>query len=1245
MEKTINSGEVEPAKKRRSSILKPRKSRNPLEEIPVSETSPKLTATKPVRRVSFASSNFIKPFVADGEHNTIWDNTIEEDVNHTNSTQSSQDQISSSSSRMDLTNSKKIASLLNTTVLDESMMEFTCHDVAKKIENNIISTSNNDDDVFLQEVEMDLTGVSDSDEKNDNPQSKTNEQSAVDMEFTCQIPTNSKLSNTVAMETMEFTCQQSDLCQISTIPERNGVKTMNCTSQITATEEVDKENIVNARYSEVPLVNCEMPPLSNTMELTCQVPELSIPKIKCQTINIENVDVIDKENMVNVQHTQVPVVDCGTPHLSKINVSSNNDAETMEFTCQIPKLPKIDNESTESPCQISEIPATNDHQTMNFTCQTPDTTQVVKEKRVKLRYSEVPIVNCASPQFKINKLSETVSRNMKYSCQISTTPDGKAKDSQTPEIPKMSNNGSGKLSMIDTEAMEISYQMPDKSMSYKSQIPFFESSNVADKENMREISNVMPKLSKIDNKATESLCDIDKENSFNLRHSEFSVANCENPPKNEIIEYSCQIPTTPDVKCPTQKTETFKESDKENIVNMRHSQIPIIDCGLQVSNVNKLSNNDSATMEFTCEMPKSIVGNKTKQPLRPISAISEMNSTSEKFIPENTVKVRHSEVVNCEMPELSNTDTQTMEFTCQIPKLSIGGNKSKQPLRQISAMSEMNSTSQKVVPENTAKARHSEVVNCEMPQLSNTDTQTMEFTCQMPKLSLVGNKSKQLLRPISAISEMNYTSEKVVSENTMSHSEVVSCEIPELSNTDIQAMEFTCQIPKLVLPGNKATKSSAPPEMTNIKARDEHTLSSVNNQIPEATPVKEINCQNSTISLQKPQIRGDDCFVKTPDPSLHINLMNFTEDDTQQLINHVLVEANHCSFTTTHLENSMGLDDASLLDVQKNRLMNINDTYCLKNKMALKYEEEDSLGILPDECLSEIKDSKPEAKKYDFDKFRKPKPKKELVIKEYPNLAQIIETVRKQRGFIKKYLEDFKCREIEVVDLLKKRPPVESPAKEEKVKPSPTVEETVRKYEESSQKCWKLESIADDFYHISTLFKWVVLSVRLDVVSGVVQSIEFSPKLDPDSKPIDQFISKYFIEKLKDDHLISALGRNYDILSLLDYVKMTVLEIRNFRLDYCSINCMVFGPDFVAIYKIMEIELELLVDVRVDMNDVDNIDYDKHVTIINKIGGVNRQELLNFAKDCPKGLAFFKSFSECIGKYVKAKEQRKGISR
>ncbi|KYB26645.1 hypothetical protein TcasGA2_TC009190 [Tribolium castaneum] len=1099
MEKTINSGEVEPAKKRRSSILKPRKSRNPLEEIPVSETSPKLTATKPVRRVSFASSNFIKPFVADGEHNTIWDNTIEEDVNHTNSTQSSQDQISSSSSRMDLTNSKKIASLLNTTVLDESMMEFTCHDVAKKIENNIISTSNNDDDVFLQEVEMDLTGVSDSDEKNDNPQSKTNEQSAVDMEFTCQIPTNSKLSNTVAMETMEFTCQQSDLCQISTIPERNGVKTMNCTSQITATEEVDKENIVNARYSEVPLVNCEMPPLSNTMELTCQVPELSIPKIKCQTINIENVDVIDKENMVNVQHTQVPVVDCGTPHLSKINVSSNNDAETMEFTCQIPKLPKIDNESTESPCQISEIPATNDHQTMNFTCQTPDTTQVVKEKRVKLRYSEVPIVNCASPQFKINKLSETVSRNMKYSCQISTTPDGKAKDSQTPEIPKMSNNGSGKLSMIDTEAMEISYQMPDKSMSYKSQIPFFESSNVADKENMREISNVMPKLSKIDNKATESLCDIDKENSFNLRHSEFSVANCENPPKNEIIEYSCQIPTTPDVKCPTQKTETFKESDKENIVNMRHSQIPIIDCGLQVSNVNKLSNNDSATMEFTCEMPN----------------------------------------------------------------------------------------------------------------------------------------------------------------------EVVSCEIPELSNTDIQAMEFTCQIPKLVLPGNKATKSSAPPEMTNIKARDEHTvsmkmsetmsdsrrnmrifqLSSVNNQIPEATPVKEINCQNSTISLQKPQIRGDDCFVKTPDPSLHINLMNFTEDDTQQLINHVLVEANHCSFTTTHLENSMGLDDASLLDVQKNRLMNINDTYCLKNKMALKYEEEDSLGILPDECLSEIKDSKPEAKKYDFDKFRKPKPKKELVIKEYPNLAQIIETVRKQRGFIKKYLEDFKCREIEVVDLLKKRPPVESPAKEEKVKPSPTVEETVRKYEESSQKCWKLESIADDFYHISTLFKWVVLSVRLDVVSGVVQSIEFSPKLDPDSKPIDQFISKYFIEKLKDDHLISALGRNYDILSLLDYVKMTVLEIRNFRLDYCSINCMVFGPDFVAIYKIMEIELELLVDVRVDMNDVDNIDYDKHVTIINKIGGVNRQELLNFAKDCPKGLAFFKSFSECIGKYVKAKEQRKGISR
>ncbi|XP_056645437.1 uncharacterized protein LOC130450818 [Diorhabda sublineata] len=54
----------------RTSILKLNKC--------VSEFNDSTTDYREVRRVSFASSNFIKLFAADPEKNTIWDNTYEE---------------------------------------------------------------------------------------------------------------------------------------------------------------------------------------------------------------------------------------------------------------------------------------------------------------------------------------------------------------------------------------------------------------------------------------------------------------------------------------------------------------------------------------------------------------------------------------------------------------------------------------------------------------------------------------------------------------------------------------------------------------------------------------------------------------------------------------------------------------------------------------------------------------------------------------------------------------------------------------------------------------------------------------------------------------------------------------------------------------------------------------------------------------------------------------------------------------
>ncbi|KAJ8978945.1 hypothetical protein NQ317_003006 [Molorchus minor] len=73
-------------------ILKPQKPRNPFSTLDFTEPNPDNTLNRAARRVSFASSNLVKPFVADPEKNTIWDATYEEEVNHTDSTKSSYEQ-------------------------------------------------------------------------------------------------------------------------------------------------------------------------------------------------------------------------------------------------------------------------------------------------------------------------------------------------------------------------------------------------------------------------------------------------------------------------------------------------------------------------------------------------------------------------------------------------------------------------------------------------------------------------------------------------------------------------------------------------------------------------------------------------------------------------------------------------------------------------------------------------------------------------------------------------------------------------------------------------------------------------------------------------------------------------------------------------------------------------------------------------------------------------------------------------
>ncbi|XP_066155716.1 uncharacterized protein Spc105R isoform X2 [Euwallacea fornicatus] len=101
-----------------------------------------VTTAVPTRRVSFAASSTVKPFVNDNENNTIWDNTYEEAINHTDS-----------SGLMSGSQNKNI----NKTTVNSIDMSLTCQDFkvnTLEIDNNYIQ---DDVKVFTSVMESTLS--------------------------------------------------------------------------------------------------------------------------------------------------------------------------------------------------------------------------------------------------------------------------------------------------------------------------------------------------------------------------------------------------------------------------------------------------------------------------------------------------------------------------------------------------------------------------------------------------------------------------------------------------------------------------------------------------------------------------------------------------------------------------------------------------------------------------------------------------------------------------------------------------------------------------------------------------------------------------------------------------------------------------------------------------------------------------------------------------------------------------------
>ncbi|KAF7266734.1 hypothetical protein GWI33_019955 [Rhynchophorus ferrugineus] len=249
--------------KLRSSLKKVRKSNAPVDQ---DEENMETTILPPPRRVSFAASNYVKPFIDDPEKNTIWDNTYEEQIEST--ADSAKSELCYSHSQNDVPEPVIQSKVLNKTVIfdqSEMDMEFTLEDNALKGTKEIVNTTSTTYGQTL--LDMELTCVNQTVDKriicqlqkkilpqSDNTElnfmNKTNlDESGMEMTCNYNLPSNiiarapvlnqSKLQD----ESMEFTCQYNLQKTIITHPvdvENKENYTVHSTSVIPLSHSINK---------------------------------------------------------------------------------------------------------------------------------------------------------------------------------------------------------------------------------------------------------------------------------------------------------------------------------------------------------------------------------------------------------------------------------------------------------------------------------------------------------------------------------------------------------------------------------------------------------------------------------------------------------------------------------------------------------------------------------------------------------------------------------------------------------------------------------------------------------------------------------------------------------------------------------------------------------------------------------------------------------------------------------------------
>ncbi|KAL3276153.1 hypothetical protein HHI36_020872 [Cryptolaemus montrouzieri] len=1130
-----NEEEKRRRRKNRSSILKVRKS-----------ISDDINIARSARRVSF-SSNYIKPFMTDDDKNTIWDSTIEETINNTESTHSSEN---NHPSKQLVFNTSLFGDGLNCSDdLDVEIEKEIAQPVWPAMDAIPLAEKENIPIILKRDslIVMKKTKVL-SECGNGKVQERLNSTEREKISFEkntvfvkptislpCQVMMGKKIKLTLPdngdVDEMDLTCQSGG----ETSPDAVENMELTCKTIMLRTEPVVEDMEFTCKN---PLLQSES--VLDDMQVTCKTPLLQPESVMedmeftCKNISLQSEPVLE-----DMEFT------CKNPLLQPEPV-----LEDLEFTCNNPLLqPEPVLEAMEVTCKNPTMQPEAVLKDMEFTCQNP-----LLQPKPALKDMEF---TCGNPLLQ----TEPVLEDMEFTC---------------------------KNPVLQPEPVLEDMEFTCKNLVLQPE-PVLEDMEFTCKNPVLQPEPVLEDMG--------STC------KSPVLQPEPVLEDMEFTCKNPLLQPAQMTKTSVDIESTGQKPSPQPEDMEFSCRNLLLQP--------EIANLETTSENDVLQHE-TVDMETTYKNSVQHDP-----TLEDMELAVEKTLQQTEIK--QDVELNCNNLELRSIDFETHEDV----RVETG------PRSITDSITALNKTNLADVS-NMTMSKGISFLTTEFPQFDVKSVGTSVLDVDLPNLVLaentvgeegdVTNDNAQNVRDNSTLSMSNYTSQHVSSMSLCA--------------------DDTKQLLRAASRINKTR---------NLTDGDSSLENSLRTQINATYVVKnkEIGLNEDVDTVEQnfdvfEKCRSFEANTIIDEESSMVLIENSHEDNSILNIEKGTAKEELILRSDTEVEEGSKLEGGILSDTSKVVGTNTAKQPCDEND-----EEWNAERFRAKQMASFL-----EFRQYcDSLKVPEPKPDNTLEIY-YKKMKEQTSRSRERRALFNEKYAIFKKNLNEQLELLREKMNAPLEVEDEELRCdsysedidaiAPTMLQQIEEKSKMSDCSWKLIKFEENVAEFVTLFDAMRLFLEYNTYHFVT-SYSTKSRLNDKSTPLAFLLQKEFLKALTQDTINKSIGRNYTILSLLDYVQMVMGKIKKhytYLKDLEISYDFTISPDFRASFQIMRIDLMVEWDFQIDLSDLDQITKDS-VTVKAVYGTVNEKYVLDLVEQCPKGIEFIHCFFDKIHGYIEILLKRK----